>query len=228
VCEQPVEPGPCLGNYTRWAYNEETGECDAFAYGGCHGNRNRFVTREACQAACRHKRLTLETARRCKQPTRTAIELTPGRSSDAAGIAATVAEQCAAVDSTTITAVVPGDNPAVALQALWAFDAKSRRCRPFYTIDCASSNSSSGISIENDSSISAGNQFLTVEACEAACPAAFPPELEVAAKVLNMEEGTETVLEIRAEGHPFPRISWLHNNNPVELPSERMQLRADK
>jgi hypothetical protein len=69
---------------------------------------------------------------------------------------------------------------------------------------------------------------MSVEACEAACPAAFPPELEVAAKVLNMEEGQETVLEIRVEGHPFPRISWLHNNNNVELPSERMQLRADK
>jgi hypothetical protein len=48
------------------------------------------------------------------------------------------------------------------------------------------------------------------------------------AKVLNMEEGKETVLEIRVEGNPFPNVSWQHNSKMVELDPERLQLRADR
>jgi len=36
------DPGPCIGRFTRYYYNTETGRCEEFVYGGCHGNENRF------------------------------------------------------------------------------------------------------------------------------------------------------------------------------------------
>jgi hypothetical protein len=210
VCEEPMEPGPCLGAHARWYYNEETGECDSFLYGGCHGNRNRFTSQWDCEAACRHKRITLETTRRCKQPVAGAIIVVSAAAPEAE-ISAAVNETCFAA-----AAAVNDSNSALptgaGVQARWAFDEKARRCRPFYFAGCG----------ENE------NNFATVEECEESCPSAFPPELEVVAKVLNMEEGKETVLEIRVEGNPFPNVSWQHNSKMVELDPERLHLRADR
>uniref|UniRef100_A0A8C7YXA7 BPTI/Kunitz inhibitor domain-containing protein n=1 Tax=Oryzias sinensis TaxID=183150 RepID=A0A8C7YXA7_9TELE len=36
----------------RWYYNEETGSCQMFLYGGCKGNENNFLSEETCKAAC--------------------------------------------------------------------------------------------------------------------------------------------------------------------------------
>ena len=36
-CEQPIEEGPCAGNFSRWGYNTETEACEEFNYGGCKG-----------------------------------------------------------------------------------------------------------------------------------------------------------------------------------------------
>jgi hypothetical protein len=52
VCYQPVGPGPCAGNFTRYGYNPSTGKCETFSYGGCGGNGNRFDTKEECEATC--------------------------------------------------------------------------------------------------------------------------------------------------------------------------------
>jgi hypothetical protein len=208
VCEQPVESGPCRGNHTRWFYHEETGECQIFSYSGCHGNRNRFLTRVECEAACRHKRLTLQTTQMCKQPITAAVAVTSPL--DEAAVTAVLNDTCAAVDSSA-----NGENSIVpAFHARWAFDEKIRRCRPFYFAECGDGGGNS-------------NNFATVQECEISCPSAFPPELEVAAKVLNIEEGKETVFQIRVEGNPFPNISWTHNSNKVEL-TGRFQLRADR
>ena len=128
-------------------------------------------------------------------------------------MSATAAEHCTAMATDGQSTVVA---TAASLHARWAFDEKTRRCRPFYFANCSEADNGTA------------NNFLTAADCEAACPSAFPPELEVVAKVLNMEEGKETVMEIRVEGHPFPQITWQHNNNNVELPSERIHLRADK
>ena len=51
-CTQTKDPGPCLTHMVRWFYNEENGRCEQFIYGGCGGNRNRFIKMEECQAAC--------------------------------------------------------------------------------------------------------------------------------------------------------------------------------
>ncbi|XP_046998769.1 papilin isoform X1 [Schistocerca americana] len=52
ACEQPKDEGPCKGNYRRWFFNREDGVCEEFAYGGCKGNRNNFLTEAACHQQC--------------------------------------------------------------------------------------------------------------------------------------------------------------------------------
>ena len=51
-CYLPRDPGPCAGNFQRFAYDSATGVCEPFGYGGCGGNNNRFDTKAACETAC--------------------------------------------------------------------------------------------------------------------------------------------------------------------------------
>ncbi|XP_046586729.1 papilin isoform X8 [Neodiprion lecontei] len=51
-CEQPNEPGPCEGNFTRWYFNAESSSCEEFNYGGCRGNENNFQTEISCKQQC--------------------------------------------------------------------------------------------------------------------------------------------------------------------------------
>lgn len=53
ICAQPEEAGPCNGNFERWAFNEEAGECRPFRYGGCKGNKNNYETEAACKYGCK-------------------------------------------------------------------------------------------------------------------------------------------------------------------------------
>ncbi|XP_004530678.1 papilin isoform X3 [Ceratitis capitata] len=52
-CDQPVEAGPCEGNFERWYYDNQTDVCRPFAYGGCKGNKNNYPTEHACNYHCR-------------------------------------------------------------------------------------------------------------------------------------------------------------------------------
>jgi hypothetical protein len=45
-------PGPCDAAIPAWWHDPATGVCVPFTYGGCEGNANRFVSLDACQAAC--------------------------------------------------------------------------------------------------------------------------------------------------------------------------------
>ena len=63
--------------------------------------------------------------------------------------------------------------------------------------------------------------------CQRTCPNAFPPELEIVYKILNIEEGSEAMLRIEASGNPFPDISWQHADMEVVLDG-RVQLEQDK
>ena len=60
VCGLPRDPGPCRGHFARWSYDAAAGQCEQFRYGGCGGNRNRFVTLEQCQTACNYKKQIFE------------------------------------------------------------------------------------------------------------------------------------------------------------------------
>ena len=51
-CYQPMAPGPCLNSLERFSYNSVTGRCEEFQYGGCGGNRNRFMRVEQCEEEC--------------------------------------------------------------------------------------------------------------------------------------------------------------------------------
>jgi len=46
------DPGPCQASFYRWFFNSETGLCEEFAYGGCLGNENRFLSRQECEGTC--------------------------------------------------------------------------------------------------------------------------------------------------------------------------------
>jgi len=55
MCALPVSSGDvarCRGNFERWAFNGETGNCEPFTYGGCGGNGNRFMCQEMCERHC--------------------------------------------------------------------------------------------------------------------------------------------------------------------------------
>ncbi|KAG7160084.1 Papilin-like 2, partial [Homarus americanus] len=52
VCLLEVMPGPCRGNYTRWFYDQTLGICSQFAFGGCKGNGNNFLTENECMQSC--------------------------------------------------------------------------------------------------------------------------------------------------------------------------------
>uniref|UniRef100_A0A1B0C4R9 Papilin n=1 Tax=Glossina palpalis gambiensis TaxID=67801 RepID=A0A1B0C4R9_9MUSC len=52
-CEQPVDEGPCEGNFERWYYDNQTDVCRPFTYGGCKGNKNNYPTEHACSYHCR-------------------------------------------------------------------------------------------------------------------------------------------------------------------------------
>lgn len=53
TCEQPVESGPCNGNFERWFYDNQTDICRPFTYGGCKGNKNNYPTEHSCNYNCR-------------------------------------------------------------------------------------------------------------------------------------------------------------------------------
>ena len=48
----PKEQGPCVNYMTRWYFNGDTQRCEQFIYGGCQGNRNKFLTEVECAAEC--------------------------------------------------------------------------------------------------------------------------------------------------------------------------------
>ena len=52
TCRLPKVVGPCNDEVLRFYFDEETGLCRPFLYGGCQGNKNNFKTQEECYAIC--------------------------------------------------------------------------------------------------------------------------------------------------------------------------------
>jgi len=52
ACALPADGGKCRGFIEQWAFNEATGDCEKFTYGGCGGNDNRFNCKEMCMRNC--------------------------------------------------------------------------------------------------------------------------------------------------------------------------------
>ena len=51
-CDLDREVGSCKGKFVRYGFDQATGVCVNFVYGGCQGNANNFQTMESCSAEC--------------------------------------------------------------------------------------------------------------------------------------------------------------------------------
>uniref|UniRef100_A0A1L8EBW2 Putative protease inhibitor-like protein n=2 Tax=Haematobia irritans TaxID=7368 RepID=A0A1L8EBW2_HAEIR len=51
-CSLPKEVGPCRKSDLSYYYDTESKACQEFFYGGCHGNNNRFSSKEQCEQSC--------------------------------------------------------------------------------------------------------------------------------------------------------------------------------
>ncbi|XP_077552223.1 uncharacterized protein LOC144166590 isoform X2 [Haemaphysalis longicornis] len=51
-CYFKKKHGPCKWRFFMWWYNAETNKCEQFVYGGCRGNRNRFLSCFECLVTC--------------------------------------------------------------------------------------------------------------------------------------------------------------------------------
>ena len=52
TCSQPKVVGFCRAAMPRFFYNQDTGRCENFIYGGCGGNDNNFRSYDACARKC--------------------------------------------------------------------------------------------------------------------------------------------------------------------------------
>ncbi|KAL3085166.1 hypothetical protein niasHS_010235 [Heterodera schachtii] len=53
VCSLPPDAGPCRQFVPKWFFNAQSGLCEQFSFGGCHGNQNNFADQDKCEAKCR-------------------------------------------------------------------------------------------------------------------------------------------------------------------------------
>ena len=52
ACMMPRAIGPCRAAHPRFFYDNVTQTCKPFIYGGCHGNKNNFLSLDMCQITC--------------------------------------------------------------------------------------------------------------------------------------------------------------------------------
>ncbi|KAL2099296.1 hypothetical protein ACEWY4_005776 [Coilia grayii] len=52
TCFLPRAVGPCAEWTARYYYDDAQGRCVHFWFGGCHGNSNKFLSRQECQRNC--------------------------------------------------------------------------------------------------------------------------------------------------------------------------------
>uniref|UniRef100_A0A3B4A8X2 BPTI/Kunitz inhibitor domain-containing protein n=1 Tax=Periophthalmus magnuspinnatus TaxID=409849 RepID=A0A3B4A8X2_9GOBI len=51
-CLEPMKEGSCSEYTLLWYFHSASGDCRPFVYGGCGGNKNRFISRQECQLRC--------------------------------------------------------------------------------------------------------------------------------------------------------------------------------
>nr|XP_033807232.1 kunitz-type protease inhibitor 1 [Geotrypetes seraphini] len=51
-CGEFPDTGSCRASFPRWYYDSYSQSCNRFTYGGCPGNENNFLTKDACLTAC--------------------------------------------------------------------------------------------------------------------------------------------------------------------------------
>ncbi|KAL2763293.1 kunitz-type protease inhibitor 2 isoform b precursor [Daubentonia madagascariensis] len=56
-CTAKAVTGPCRASFSRWYFDAEKNSCDNFIYGGCRGNKNSYLSKEACMHRCYGKQI---------------------------------------------------------------------------------------------------------------------------------------------------------------------------
>ncbi|XP_078215396.1 kunitz-type protease inhibitor 2 isoform X12 [Callithrix jacchus] len=56
-CTAKAVTGPCRAAFPRWYFDVERNSCDNFIYGGCRGNKNSYLSEEACMLRCFRKQV---------------------------------------------------------------------------------------------------------------------------------------------------------------------------
>lgn len=51
-CSLEPVTGPCRAMQRKYFFNETSGKCEMFIYGGCRGNKNNFSSEEECKTYC--------------------------------------------------------------------------------------------------------------------------------------------------------------------------------
>nr|XP_021001043.2 papilin isoform X2 [Parasteatoda tepidariorum] len=59
LCNLPVDSGICRALHYRFAFNQTSGHCEEFVYGGCGGNANNFFIQEICEVTCGDSQTTI-------------------------------------------------------------------------------------------------------------------------------------------------------------------------
>ncbi len=67
VCHQPVVKGRCKGYFEKFYFDQESGRCEKFVYGGCGGNGNNFASAEECQKKCAAEARKVRMHKKAKQ-----------------------------------------------------------------------------------------------------------------------------------------------------------------
>ncbi|XP_036886638.1 kunitz-type protease inhibitor 2 isoform X2 [Sturnira hondurensis] len=56
-CTAKAVTGPCRASFLRWYFDAEKNSCNDFIFGGCQGNKNNYLSKEACMSRCFGKQL---------------------------------------------------------------------------------------------------------------------------------------------------------------------------
>ncbi|KAI6189900.1 Papilin [Aphelenchoides bicaudatus] len=67
ICSLERDSGPCQDATTMWYFDSAANDCKRFTYGGCRGNTNRFVSKDACLRRCSSRIFTTETPKEPKE-----------------------------------------------------------------------------------------------------------------------------------------------------------------